>query len=48
MKIKLFISIVLFTALVSCNQKNKNSFEGTWCISKIDYGINEQTADSLK
>ena len=46
MKIKLIIFIMLFTAFVSCNQKSK-TFEGTWCISKVDYNLNNQIEDSL-
>ena len=47
MKIKLIISIMLITAFVSCNQKN-NSFEGIWCITKVNYNLNDQNIDSLK
>ena len=38
---------MLITAFVSCNQKS-NSFEGTWCITKLDYNLNNQNEDSLK
>ncbi len=47
MKIKLIISIMLITAFVSCNLIN-NSFEGTWCITKVNYNLNDQNIDSLK
>jgi len=47
MKTKLFIFSLLFTVLISCNQKNENSFEGKWCISKVDYQISDQKADSM-
>ena len=45
---KPIIYVLLLFVLISCNQKNKNSFEGSWCISKVDFAITEQRADSMK
>ena len=46
MKIKQFILIMLiFIALISCEQNNKKLHEGNWCITKIDFS--DQNADSI-
>lgn len=45
---KTVIYFFLFIIIISCNHKDNNSFEGTWCISKIDVDVTEQKVDSMK
>ena len=47
-EMKSTIFILLMFIMLSCNFEKKEAIQDNWCISKIDYGINEQTLDSLK
>lgn len=45
---KKVIYILLLFILISCNQKDKKFYEGSWCISNVNFDITEQKVDSMK